>query len=129
MRLPLQQLELTYTNWLPEDSMPQGTVLKSSEVVNHLSLPGVVARFVPVISASHYFLSNQGVPAGRLSLNTSGGAIRSLGVSVQSRSHMTISYFADLEPGLTDERLAEIVAFGRNAIVGTFDQVTTGPAT
>jgi hypothetical protein len=126
--LQLQQLELTYTNWFPDDEMAQSTVLKQAIAASDVQILGAETRYDPTIALNHYFLTQNGVPAGRLSVNTMGGSIRSAGVSVQRGSFMNVSYFADLEPGISDARLTEAIAFGRNAIVYAFDQLTTGPA-
>ena len=125
MRLQLQQLELTYTNWLPDDQMPQPTVLNQVAAANNVHVPGVECRYEPMIVLGHYFLTRAGIPAGRLTVNVMGGSIRSVGLVVQKGSQMTVSFFADLEPGISDDRLTEVIAFGRNAIVYTFDQLAT----
>ena len=120
-----QQLELTYTNWLADDHTTQTDVLTLAAVAGSVRIPGAETNYEPAYAIGNYTLARDGIPAGRLALSIIGNAVRSVGVTVQRGSTMSISYFTELEPGIPDERLTETIAFGRYSIVSAFDQLTT----
>lgn len=105
--------------------MAQPTVLNQAEAANNVRIPRIDIKYEPLVLIGHYFLTENEVPVGRLSVNVMGSSLRSSGAFVQKGSQMSLSFFAELEPGISDARLTEVIAFGRSVIVYAFDQLTT----
>jgi uncharacterized protein (TIGR04255 family) len=127
LQLNLRQLEVTYVNWVLDNDMSPATYFAPSAVGN-VDLVYATSDYEPMVWIGNYVITEDDVPLGRLTVQCQGGGLRVVGATAQRGSLLNLQFVAALEPGISDERVASLIALARKLIVQGFTNLTTSAA-
>jgi uncharacterized protein (TIGR04255 family) len=122
MPLQLQQLEITYINWIPAESAPLSDWFLPARA-SHLQIDGVEVKPEHQIWAAPYLLSDRGVPVARMHVRQLEALRTTPGPHLGAQLELSVK--APLAPGVTEADVTRMALFARNAIVWAFTSLTT----
>ena len=120
----IQQLELTYINWIPQN--PPVEMLRIGDA-SSLSVPRVVEQPESVDWSGRYLIDDGGVHVARLYLQYL-HANRNSPPNPGPGTQFALIFRAPMIEGMSDARLDELLEMGRETIVRVFAEMTTDAA-
>lgn len=122
----IQQVELSYLNWIPFDEEKLYDALKSTEA-SRVSIGDLKIDMNVQMSQTQYDVFVTGLPDARLVLTSNVGIIRISRTqsAMQRGTLLNLSFHSPVAPGATDNDIGSILAQAREIIVRTFDSLTT----
>ena len=124
-----QQVEVSYFNWIPQETMSQNDYLLTAEKSKLVVDKGEIVSEAQNWSAT-YLISEDGLPQGRLDATSQGpiARISRTNTAMVQGSTLNLSFRAPVAPGANDDVMDSMIQLGRRIVVSSFSQLTTPKA-